>query len=73
MDTNRHNEGLSGANQNFRMRPMEISDATALADWYQQIEDISIFDRQIPVPINHAEVVRLAETIVSDREKEKCM
>lgn len=52
---------------------MEVSDATAVSDWYQQIEDISIFDRQVPVPINQVEVTKLIETIVSDREKEKCL
>lgn len=52
---------------------MEVSDAPTVADWYQQIEDISIFDRQVPVPINLAEVTRLIESIVADREKEKCL
>jgi RimJ/RimL family protein N-acetyltransferase len=55
------------------MRPMEVSDAPTVADWYQQIEDISIFDRQVPVPINLAEVTRLIESIVADREKEKSL
>ena len=55
------------------MRPMEVSDSTIVADWYQQIEDISIFDRQVPVPLNHTEVKQLVETIVADREKEKSM
>lgn len=73
MDANRHTKGSSGTKQKFCMRPMEISDATTVADWYLQIEDISIFDRQVPLPINHTEVVRLVETIVSDREKEKSM
>ena len=71
MDTERKNRHISGAERRFRMRPMEVSDATIVADWYQQIEDISIFDRQVPVPINQSEVTRLVETIVSDREKEK--
>ena len=52
---------------------MEVSDAPTVADWYQQIEDISIFDRQVPVPINLAEVTRLIESIVADREKEKSL
>jgi len=71
MDTKRQNEHHSGVERRFRMRPMEVSDALTVADWYQQIEDISIFDRQVPVPINRSEVTKLVETIVSDREKDK--
>ena len=56
----------------FRMRPMEVSDAEIIADWYQQIEDVSIFDRQLPLPINHAEVITLVKSLVADQEKEKC-
>ena len=73
MDTNRKIQGEPGVIRKFRMRPMEVSDSTIVADWYQQIEDISIFDRQVPVPINHREVKQLVETIVADREKEKSM
>jgi RimJ/RimL family protein N-acetyltransferase len=54
------------------MRPIEVLDADIVADWYQQIEDVSIFDRQIPLPINHAEVVALVKSLVTDQEKEKC-
>jgi len=58
--------------QLVRMRPIEVSDADSVADWYQQIEDVSIFDRQVPLPINHAEVVALLKSLVADQEKEKC-
>lgn len=58
--------------QHFTLRPMEKSDADCMADWYQQVEDVSIFDRQVPMPINHAEVSKIIEDIISDREKEKC-
>ena len=56
----------------FRMRPMEVLDAEIIGAWYREIEDISIFDRQIPVPISQAEVVALVESLVADQEKEKC-
>ncbi len=56
----------------FRMRPMEVSDANTVADWYQQIEDVSIFDRHVPVPINHAEASTMVKTLVEDQEKGKC-
>jgi RimJ/RimL family protein N-acetyltransferase len=56
----------------FRMRPIEVSDAETIADWYQQIEDVSIFDRQMPLPINNTEVVTLIKSLVADQEKEKC-
>ena len=58
--------------QLFRMRPIEVSDADTVADWYQQIEDVSIFDRQVPLPINHTDVVTLIKSLVADQEKEKC-
>lgn len=60
------------AKQHFMLRPMEKSDADYMADWYQQVEDVSIFDRQVPMPINHDEVLKIISTIISDREKEKC-
>ena len=54
------------------MRPIEVSDADTVADWYQQIEDVSIFDRQAPLPINHTDVVSLIKSLFTDQEKEKC-
>jgi RimJ/RimL family protein N-acetyltransferase len=51
---------------------MEVSDADIMADWYQQIDSISIFDRQVPVPINQAEVTTLVKSLVANQEKEKC-
>lgn len=58
--------------QTFRMRPVEVADADAVAGWYQQIEDVSIFDRQIPLPINHADVVELLKTLVAGQEQNRC-
>ncbi len=58
--------------QLFRMRPIEVSDADTVADWTQQIEDVSIFDRQLPLPINHTDVVSLIKSLVADQEKKKC-
>lgn len=58
--------------ESFRMRPIELSDADVVAGWYQQLEDVSIFDRQTPLPINQAEVITLVESLVGDQEKEKC-
>lgn len=55
-----------------RMRPIEVSDANIIAGWFQQIEDVSIFDRQMPLPINHADVVVMIESMVADQVKEKC-
>ncbi len=56
----------------FRMRPIEVSDAETVAEWYQQIEDVSIFDRQNPLPISHADVLAQIKSMVADQEKEKC-
>ena len=54
------------------MRPVDVTDADIITDWYQQIDDVSIFDRQVPVPINLAEVTTLVKTMVTDQEKAKC-
>jgi RimJ/RimL family protein N-acetyltransferase len=65
-------QSTSKNQRRFRMRPIEVSDADIIANWYQQIEDVSIFDRQIPLPINNAEVVALVKSLAADQEKEKC-
>jgi len=56
----------------YRMRPIEVSDADIIAGWFQQLEDVSIFDRQMPLPVNHADVVALIESLIADQVKEKC-
>jgi RimJ/RimL family protein N-acetyltransferase len=58
--------------QCFKMRPIEISDAITIADWFQRLEDVSIFDRQVPLPQNHTDVTTLVESLIADQEKEKC-
>jgi RimJ/RimL family protein N-acetyltransferase len=65
-------QSTSKNQRRFRMRPIEVSDADIVADWYQQIEDVSIFDRQLPLPINHSEVIALVKSLAADQEKEKC-
>lgn len=71
--TENRNGGQRSANpQTFNLRPIEVSDTDTIAVWYQQLDDVSIFDRQVPVPINHADVLTLVKTMVSDQEKEKC-
>lgn len=57
----------------IEMRPMEVADSEIIADWYRQIEDISVFDRQNPVPVNAAEVTRIVQGIVADQKKERCL
>jgi len=68
----RQQQSTSKNQRRFRMRPIEVSDADIVADWYQQIEDVSIFDRQLPLPINHADVISLVKSLAADQEKEKC-
>ncbi len=58
--------------QHFNLRSIEHSDVDTIADWYRQIEDISIFDRHTPVPINHTEVSELVESLVADQKIDKC-
>ena len=65
-------QSTSKDRRRFRMRPIEISDADIVSDWYQRIEDVSIFDRHMPLPINHTEVISLVESLAADQEKEKC-
>ena len=62
----------SAGSRLIKMRPMEVGDNHVIADWYRQIEDVSVFDRQIPVPVNGAEVARIVEGILADQKKEKC-
>lgn len=64
----------TGASQeaNFTMRPIESSDVGTIATWYQQIEDISIFDRKVPMPINQDAVAKVIQSIVDDQEQDKC-
>ncbi|MFK8080369.1 MAG: GNAT family N-acetyltransferase [Granulosicoccus sp.] len=56
----------------FRMRPIEVSDADIVSGWYQQLDDVSIFDRQVPLPINQTDAATLIQALVNDHEKEKC-
>jgi RimJ/RimL family protein N-acetyltransferase len=65
-------QSTSKNQRRFRMRPIEVLDADIVAGWYQQIEDVSIFDRQLPLPINHSEVIALVKALAADQEKEKC-
>lgn len=58
--------------QYFKMRPIEIADANTIANWFQRLEDVSIFDRQVPLPLNQTDVTTLVESLISDQEKEKC-
>jgi len=59
-------------NQEFYLRPLEQTDLDAVADWYQQVEDVSIFDRQVPLPINKDEVQKIISSQIKDRELNKC-
>jgi len=68
----RQQQSTSKNQHRFKMRPIEVSDADIIADWYQQIEDVSIFDRQVPLPINHVEVIAQVKSMMADQEKEKC-
>lgn len=62
----------SDGSQCFTLRPIEVADAATIANWYQQLEDVSIFDRQVPLPLNQIDVTTLVESLISDQEKEKC-
>ena len=65
-------QSTSKNQRRFRMRPIEVLDADIVAGWYQKIEDVSIFDRQVPLPINHSDVIALVKSLAADQEKEKC-
>ena len=58
--------------QGYKMRPIEVTDADTIAEWFQQLEDVSIFDRQAPLPLNQTEVIALVESQIADQEKDKC-
>ncbi len=56
----------------FVMRPIELTDAELMADWYQKIEDVSIFDRQLPLPISSNQVSVLVKSLIDDQHNDKC-
>ena len=62
----------ANAQRTFTMRPIELSDSGVIADWYQHIEDISIFDRHVPLPINRVDVEALVKTLINNQENDKC-
>ena len=73
MESNQNTQNASSSAQRvFTLRPIEVSDSAHIATWFQQIEDVSIFDRQMPLPVNHADVTSLIESLVADQDKEKC-
>ena len=72
MKTKTNTQQMEKQPLNFIMRPVELADAVTLADWYQQVEDISIFDRQTPVPVNGTEVSKIVDTIIADQKSQKC-
>lgn len=39
------------ASLRFVMRPMSVDDIDTVADWLHDIEDLSLFDRSLPVPL----------------------
>ncbi|MBX2869363.1 MAG: GNAT family N-acetyltransferase [Acidiferrobacterales bacterium] len=66
------NNQPQAVSQVFFLRPIEQSDLDAVANWYQQLEDVSIFDRQVPLPINRDEVQKIISSQIRDREDNKC-
>ena len=56
----------------FLMRPLEEADVDVISDWYKRIDDISIFDRQIPTPCNQADVEKLVGDIIKDQDAKRC-
>ncbi|MDC0434598.1 GNAT family N-acetyltransferase [bacterium] len=69
---NRDERSLSDNQDSFRMRPIELSDSDVVATWYQQLDDVSIYDRQTPLPLNHTDVASLIVSLIRDQEDKKC-
>ena len=74
MTSEKQNHMRSGSQttRQFFLRPIERKDIDFVSDWYQQVEDVSIYDRQTPLPINREDVERVIEKQIADREKENC-
>lgn len=36
----------------FRLRPLALEDVRTAARWHEQVEDLALFDRHIPVPLS---------------------
>jgi len=58
--------------QCYYLRPIEQSDLDSIANWYQQVEDVSVFDRQVPLPINKDEVKQIISDQIRDRAQNRC-
>ncbi len=37
---------------NYWMRPMEVDDIRVIAGWFENLDDLAIFDRRSPIPLN---------------------
>ncbi len=36
----------------YWMRPMELDDIPVIARWFEHLEDLAVFDRRVPMPLN---------------------
>jgi len=40
----------------FSLRPMGLDDVSKIADWFWDAEDVALFDRSLPVPMNNESI-----------------
>jgi len=45
-------EMVKGARQIFSLRPMGLADVERIAPWFLDFEDVSLFERNFPVPVS---------------------
>lgn len=46
---NQHNEGVR---QCFSLKPLAVEDLQQIAGWYEDIEDLTLIESKLPVPLN---------------------
>ena len=57
----------------FRLRPLEKADLETVAQWFQDVHDLALFDRTSRIPLNMMQTGQLWEDALSDAHHcEKC-
>lgn len=47
-------DGLANNSQQYWLRPLGLDDIPVIAKWLEDVEDLAMFDRRIPVPLDKA-------------------
>ncbi len=56
----------------FRLRPVEKSDLEVIAPWFQDVEDLALFDRTSRIPFNQSQTEEIWKDAFSPDNRCKC-